>query len=79
MRRALFLLLLCLLSAVGKGAAALSGKIAFVTNRDDNQKIYVMKVNGNHLRNLTRHPARDFLPDWSPDGQQILFLSYRLR
>ena len=77
MQRALFLLLLFLLSAVGGSAAALTGKIAFVTSRDSNQEIYVMDANGNHLRNLTRHLARDFAPDWSPDGSQIAFVSNR--
>lgn len=32
---------------------------------------------GNHPVNLTRHPANDYLPSWSPDGRHILFSSNR--
>ena len=77
MQRALFLLLLFLLFAMSGAAAALSSKIVFLTNRDDSREIYIMDANGNHLRNLTRHPAREGSPDWSPDGSQIAFVSYR--
>jgi TolB protein len=77
MQRTVFLLLLCLLSAVGGSAAAVSGKIVFHTNRDGNAEIYVMDADGNRLRNVTRHPADDIRSDWSPGGDQILFLSNR--
>ena len=79
MQRFVFLLLLCLLSVVGN-AIALNGKIVFKTDHDvngGNGEIYVMDANGNHLRNLTRHPARDGKPNWSPAGRQIAFTSYR--
>lgn len=77
MQRALFLLLLFLLSSVGEQTIAISGKIVFKTVRDGNGEIYAMDANGNHLRNLTRHPAREGSPDWSPNGKQIAFVSYR--
>ena len=64
---------------MGGSAAAVSGKIVFHTNRDGNAEIYVMDADGNHLRSVTRHPADDIRSDWSPGGDQILFLSYRLR
>jgi TolB protein len=52
-------------------------KIAFMTNRDGNQEIYVMDVNGSNLRRITRHPGIDATPTWSPAGNQIAFTSDR--
>jgi Tol biopolymer transport system component len=39
--------------------------------------IYVMNVDGTGRTRLTRHPARDENPDWSPDGKEIAFYSER--
>ena len=36
-----------------------------------------MDADGGNQRNLTRHPAFESSPDWSPDGQQIAFSSDR--
>ena len=36
-----------------------------------------MDADGSNQRNLTRHPASDALPNWSPDGSQIAFDSDR--
>jgi Tol biopolymer transport system component len=38
--------------------------------------ILVVPAAGGMARNLTRHPARDTLPTWSPDGSQIAFIRY---
>lgn len=51
--------------------------IAFTSNRDGNQEIYVMGVDGSNPVNLSNHPSEDWHPDWSPDGQRILFTSNR--
>ena len=41
------------------------------------RNIWVMNVDGGNPRNLTNHGAKDRMPDWSPDGNQIAFESNR--
>jgi Tol biopolymer transport system component len=62
-------------------------QIAFHSDRDEpnlnscnqacNWDIYVMNADGTDVTRLTDHPALDTDPAWSPDGQQIVFDSYR--
>lgn len=54
-----------------------TAKIVFTSNRDGNGEIYVMNPDGSQQVNLTKHPAADFDPVWSPTGEQILFNSNR--
>ncbi len=42
------------------------GKIAFSSDRDGNQEIYVMNADGTNQTNLTNNPANDSSPSWSP-------------
>ncbi|HCU21954.1 MAG TPA: hypothetical protein DF698_03505, partial [Candidatus Atribacteria bacterium] len=42
-------------------------KIAFTSHRDGNNDIFTMNVDGSNFRNLTRNPADDTDPTWSPD------------
>jgi Tol biopolymer transport system component/protocatechuate 3,4-dioxygenase beta subunit len=50
-------------------------RIAFSSDRDGNDEIYVMNANGTDLRRLTNNQAKDWFPTWSPNGQQITFMS----
>ena len=52
-------------------------KIAFTSNRDGNNEIYIMNPDGTGQVNLTKHRASDAQPAWSPTGKQILFASNR--
>jgi dipeptidyl aminopeptidase/acylaminoacyl peptidase len=48
-------------------------RIAFDSNRDGNDEIYVMDADdGGNLQNLTNNPADDRDPSWSPDGERMM-------
>lgn len=58
-------------------SAAAKEKIAFTSDRDGNNEIYMMDADGANAVNLTNHPSSDRHPAWSPDGNAIAFASRR--
>lgn len=51
-------------------------RIAFVSNRDQQNEIYVMDADGSDQRRVLARPSRDDLfPRWSPDGTRLVFAS----
>jgi len=42
-----------------------------------NDEIFVLNFATGALRNLSEHPANDYVPDWSPNGKEIVFESIR--
>jgi len=48
-------------------------RIAFISDRDGNQEIYVTDIDGTTLTNVTSNHASDILPHWSPDGARLAF------
>lgn len=51
--------------------------IVFTSERGGNRDIYVMKVNGAEVKQLTYDKSDDYEPTFSPDGESIIFTSER--
>jgi len=51
--------------------------LAYDSNVSGNADIYRIRVEGGEPQQLTRDPADDFSPAWSPDGSEIAFHSFR--
>jgi Tol biopolymer transport system component len=82
-----WLALACSLVVVGIAATACgdeevftgepSGTIAFVTNRDGDDEIYLMNGDGSEQVNIANNEAADSEPWWSPDASRLIFKSFR--
>ena len=60
-----------------QGIEPLPDRITFYTNREGNNEIFAMNIDGSGQRSLTRHYSEDRSPSWSPDAQKIAFYSNR--
>jgi TolB protein len=54
-------------------------RIAYATNRDGNEEVYVMAADGSDERNISNHASTDLPVGWSTDGREVFFLSTRDR
>src|SRR5574341_974563 len=55
----------------------IGARIVFWKDQGGNSDIYVMHSNGSGLVRLTNDSAIDWIPSWSPNRQQIAFVSRR--
>ncbi len=58
-----------------RGVAAT--EIAFASNRTGNAEIFVMDADGSDVRQVTHNKSINNFPAWSPDGNTIVYTSYR--
>lgn len=54
-----------------------SERMAFSSDRDGQNEIYVMDRDGSNQTNLTNNSSEDYRPSWSRDGSRIAFVSWR--
>ena len=52
-------------------------QIAFVSDESGNKEIYVMEADGTRRRKITRNGQINMFPDWSPDGMELAYTTYR--
>lgn len=52
-------------------------EIAFVSSREGDPEIYVMRADGTKVRRITAFYQEDREPKWSPDGKWLSFVSNR--
>lgn len=76
----LFLLVLIFIQSCGTGDnswSPQSNELLFMSNKDINSEIYLLKGQDSAWVNLTNNEAGDNWPVWSPDGNRIVFQSTR--
>ncbi|OQY35430.1 MAG: hypothetical protein B6243_04795 [Anaerolineaceae bacterium 4572_5.2] len=64
-------------TAIQPDASPTADRLVFASMMSGNWEIHTINIDGSDLRQLTKHPAIDGLPTFSPDGEWIAFLSTR--
>jgi len=54
-----------------------SSKIAFVSDRDGNQELYLMDYDGANQTRLTFNKVTDYNPAWDPSGRRLAYSSWQ--
>jgi TolB protein len=54
-----------------------STEAAFISNRDGAKELYLMDVDGSNVRAVTRNKTINEFPSWGPDGDTLLYTSFR--
>jgi hypothetical protein len=54
-------------------AGKVAGKIVWSSSRANSHDLFVMNTDGTHVKQITKGPAVDWFPRFSPDGSLILF------
>ena len=62
---------------LNKSGDAFAFSQQFGGNANENEEICTLKINSGELKRLTNNNLMDVYPVWSPDGNQIAFLSWR--
>jgi TolB protein len=52
-------------------------QIAFVSDRSGRKELYVMEADGSGKRGVTNNRSINLFPSWSPEGDTLLYTSYR--
>jgi TolB protein len=54
-------------------------EISFISTRTGAREVHVTNADGSDVRTATRNGSINAFPDWSPDGNTIVYTSYRYR
>lgn len=54
-----------------------STEVAFISDRSGAKELYLADVDGGNVRQVTRNKTINEFPSWGPDGDTLLYTSYR--